>query len=234
MLALYCDILSWAVAKEEVSAEFGCEAKDVQSLLDARQRQRRNQAPRRRRRAKLRRTYPFLSCSVLPVAFLFVFFARRKILVEVPDGEDLTTFSTDWVSAVSDLEGNSAKMVAELLCCNAMFGCHFATQLVLTRLDSFEFQEQLVQFLKQATAGMAQCRRQMGDLNEANITPEAVEDVLCVAKPYLLAYKKHSATAANLLTGCTIYRRNLRVCFAVLIRSEGSRIRQHKFAFVLR
>ena len=57
--------------------------------------------------------------------------------------------------------------------------------------------------------GMAQCRRQMGALNEANITPEAVEDVLCVAKPYLLAYKKHSATAANLLIGCTIYRCNL-------------------------
>ena len=73
VLALYFDILSWAVAKEEVSAEFGCEAKDVQSLLDARQRQRRNQAPRRRRRAKLRRTYPFLSCSVLPVASLFYF-----------------------------------------------------------------------------------------------------------------------------------------------------------------
>ena len=43
--------------------------------------------------------------------------------MEVPEGEDLVTFCSDWISAVSDLEGQSAKMVAELLSYNVR-GCH--------------------------------------------------------------------------------------------------------------
>ena len=92
---------------------------------------------------------------------------------------------------------------------DAMFGFDFATPPLLTRLDSFESQEQLVQFITQATQGMAKCRKHMGAFNEGNVTPEAVEDVLIVAKPLLMAYKKHSATATNLLPGCVIYACNL-------------------------
>ena len=92
---------------------------------------------------------------------------------------------------------------------DAMFGFDFATPPLLTRLDSFESQEQLVQFITQATQGMAKCRKHMGAFNEGNVTPEAVEDVLVVAKPLLMAYKKHSATATNLLPGCVIYACNL-------------------------
>ena len=81
--------------------------------------------------------------------------------------------------------------------------CLANCSIVLLRLEGFETQDTLVGYLKQATAGLAQCRKDMVYFNDANVTWEAVTDVLSKAKPFMAAFKKHSATAQTLKLAST-------------------------------
>ena len=69
------------------------------------------------------------------------------------------------------------------------------------RLEEWESQEQLGDLLKRASDGMSACRKEMVSVNNDDLTPEAVEDILQRARPYILAYQKYAKTAKGLPLG---------------------------------
>ena len=69
------------------------------------------------------------------------------------------------------------------------------------RLEKFEAQQKLAEMIEASGLGMSECRKAMMKVkpSEPNARAE-VEAILQRAEQYVLAFKKHTKTAQNLIT----------------------------------